>query len=146
MTKCNHCQVYSIKDYGTCANCGAPLVPFGGRAKKIIAEWSGSYPSLCYGHWSILVDGISLPIPKDKIGEPMGTFKTYEEWHFENWSEVFTSYEDGMDETEWIDVNKSWIDAGLKEINKTFSFYDYCDLYDAIRKEDFRRGSCGGCI
>jgi hypothetical protein len=114
---------------------------------NITAEWSGSYPNLCSGHWSILVDGEKLPIPEDREREPMNTAGVYQAWHFdEHWSEVFEDYQDGMYESEWIEENKGWIDAGLAQINKRFGYKEYCDLYEAIRKEDFRRGSCGGCI
>jgi len=147
MTKCNHCQVYSNKDYGTCSNCGAPLTLFSGHAMNITAKWTGRYPSLCCGHWEIIVDGEYLPIPEDKAQETMNTYGTYESWHFdEHWSEVFEDYQEGMYESEWFDENKSWIDVGLAQIKKHFGYMDYCALYEAIRKEDFRRGSCGGCI
>ena len=147
MTKCNHCQVYSVNDYGTCPKCGAPLRPFSGNVVNISAKWTGRYPCLCCGHWEIIVDGKYLPIPEE-IGEnAMKTYGTYQEWHFdEHWSEEFVDYQDGMYETEWIDENKKWIDEALAKINKTFSYRDYSTLYEAIRKEDFRRGSCGGCI
>lgn len=147
MTKCNHCQVYSINDYGVCPNCGAPLIPFNGQKHTIIATWSGSYPSLCCGRWSISVDGVILPIPDNKIKETMNTFGVYTSWHFDvHWSEIFEDYEDGLGKSQWIAENKSWIDEGLAKINKHFSYDDYCILYDAIQKQDFRMGSCGGCI
>lgn len=146
MTKCNHCNVYSELDYGTCQYCGAPLNPFFGSNMVITASWSGTYPCLCYGVWEILVDGKHLPIPDDIVREPMNTFGTYQEWHFEDWLEVFEDYEDGLGEYEWIEKNKYWIDAGLEKIGKKFSNQDYERLYCAIQENDFRRGSCGGCI
>jgi hypothetical protein len=114
---------------------------------EISAQWTGLYPNLCSGHWEILVDGEYLPIPADKREETMNTYNTYQCWHFDShWSETFEDYQDGMYETEWIEENKSWIDAGLAQIKKQFGYKEYCDLYEAIRKEDFRAGSCGGCI
>lgn len=147
MTKCNHCQVYSINDYGTCPHCGAPLIPFYGKDIVITAEWTGRYPALCCGKWLISIDGVAFPIPENKISETMNTFGSYQTWHFdEHWSEIFEDYEDGLDTHQWIAENKGWIDEGLAKINKHFSYKDYCTLYDAIQKVDFRRGSCGGCI
>ena len=70
----------------------------------------------------------------------MNTFGTYEEWHFEDWIEVFEDYEDGLMCDEWIAENKYWLDDITDDYNiQTEIFY-------AISEEDFRHNSCGGCI
>lgn len=106
------------------------------------ARWSGSYPCLCHGEWTLIVSGknVSDLIPKELRCSEMNTYGTYEEWHFENWLEVFEDYEDGLMCDEWIAENKYWLDTITEDVNvQTEIFY-------AISEKDFRHGSCGGCI
>lgn len=110
---------------------------------KIEAVWSGSYPALCYGEWSLTIDGkdFTRVIPKKRRSEPMGTFKTYSHWQFgEDWDEEWEDYEDGMGLDEWVQSNMSWIQKLPIENS------DYESLYEAFRAQDFRHGECGGCI
>ena len=106
------------------------------------AKWSGSYPCLCSGSWTLIIDGkdVSKKIPKKLRKSSMNTLGTYQSWHFEDWMEVFEDYSDGLDCDEWIDENDYW----LKEI--TDNNDTKILIYQAINKEDFRSGSCGGCI
>lgn len=106
------------------------------------AKWSGSYPCLCHGEWTLIVNGknVSDLIPNELRHNEMNTFGTYQSWHFENWLEVFEDYKDGLKCDEWIVENKYWLDTITNDINvQTEIFY-------AISEEDFRHGSCGGCI
>ena len=109
---------------------------------NIEARWSGSYPTLCFGYWTLLIDGedVSEKIPEDLRDRSMYTFGTYQSWHFENWMEVFESYDDGLLCDEWIEENDYW----LKDITDDYSVKE--EIYDAFNAEDFRSGSCGGCI
>ena len=106
------------------------------------AKWSGSYPALCHGKWSISVNGedVSDLIPEELKTSPMGTEGVYMTWHFENWTEVFEPYEDGLDCDEWIKENEYWLDRITTDA-KTQK-----EIFYAIQQEDFRHGSCGGCI
>lgn len=106
------------------------------------AFWSGSYPCLCSGTWTLEVNGVDVSslIPEELRHNEMNTFGTYEEWHFEDWIEVFEDYEDGLMCDEWIAENKYWLDDITDDYNiQTEIFY-------AISEEDFRHNSCGGCI
>ena len=109
---------------------------------KIIAKWSGRYPTLCYGEWSISVNGedVSGFIPEELKTSPMGTEGVYRRWRFKNWEETNEAYVDGFDCPEWINENKYWLDrittdAKIQE-----------KIFYAIQQEDFRYGSCGGCV
>lgn len=106
------------------------------------AKWSGSYPCLCSGKWSLEVNGVDVSdyIPNELRKSPMNTYGVYEEWHFENWIEVFEDYEDGLMGDEWIEQNKYWLDTITEDISVQI------EIFYAITKEDWRYGSCGGCI
>jgi len=106
------------------------------------AKWSGAYPCLCFGEWTLIVDGkdVSDKIPDYLRKETMSTYGNYDSWHFEDWLEVFESYNDGLDCEEWIEKNDEW----LNEITTDYSVKE--QIFLAIQKEDFRPNSCGGCI
>lgn len=107
------------------------------------AKWSGEYPCLCQGEWTLIVDGkdVSDLIPDDLRYSSMDTYGLYSAWNFgEDWEVYTRMYEDGLDCEDWIDSNNYW----LNEI--TNNEYIKEEIYDAINGEDFRLGSCGGCI
>lgn len=108
----------------------------------IEANWSGSYPCLCFGEWTLKVDGkdVSKKIPEDLRKSSMNTYGTYRSWHFEDWMEIFEYYVDGLDCGEWIEENDKW----LSEITTDYSIKE--QIFIAIQSKDFRHGSCGGCI
>jgi len=111
--------------------------------KNIKVKWTGSYPCLCFGDWVIEVDGVDFSdcIPDDKKQQPMGTYRKYEEWHFtDDWDEVWDCYYDGLRYEDWILKNHYWVDKIVT------SGEDQEQLFEAIRAEDWRHGSCGGCI
>jgi hypothetical protein len=114
---------------------------------EIYVEWTGSYPNLCSGKWIITIDGIKLT----GIGkEDFGTLGEYSSWHFENWIEVFDSYEDGMDLDAWIQVLKTddinGLYASLQRHGIKITDELLSELYTHIQGQDWRHGSCGGCI
>lgn len=104
----------------------------------VVAEWTGEYPCLCCGEWRLTIGGVdwSNAIPIDKRYSHMNTVGTYQEWHFEDWQEVFEDYEDGLEFDEWIAENP-WV-AELPAAPQ--------DVFYAIQAQDFRPGECGGCI
>lgn len=105
-------------------------------------EWTGSYPCLCHGEWKIYKNGrdVSECIPQEKRGEPMNTYNEYSRWYFtDDWDEETEYYYDGLEVEDWIE-NNSWINKICDA--KT----EKEELYKAINNEDWREGSCGGCI
>lgn len=109
---------------------------------SVKAYWSGRYPCLCYGTWRLIVDGedVSDMIPEDLRDKPMNTFGTYSTWYFNDWVEEFDSYEDGLTCEDWIRENDYWL-SDITDNHETKE-----QIYYAINGEDFRTGSCGGCI
>ena len=79
----------------------------------VVAEWTGEYPCLCCGEWRLTIGGVdwSNAIPIDKRYSHMNTAGTYQEWHFEDWQEVFEDYEDGLEFDEWILAFESAVKA-----------------------------------
>ena len=102
------------------------------------AEWTGQYPCLCSGEWKLFIgdQDYSHMIPEDKRYSHMNTAGVYSEWHFEDWTEVFEDYEDGLEFEEWL-VENPWVrDLPAPDL----------DIFVAFSCEDFRPGQCGGCI
>lgn len=105
-------------------------------------KWTGRYPVLCHGTWLLYKDGenVSNLIPEDLQDEPMGCSGWYQEWMFVNgWETEWSSYHDGLSADEWIKENEYW----LKDIGPE---KDYKDIFCAFQENDWRGGSCGGCI
>ena len=110
----------------------------------VIAEWTGKYPNKCSGEWIIFVNGKRIA----GLGNDcMQTFGTYLTWHFENWSEVWEEYEDGMSVDQWIINPPNNIKMQLR-----LAGFDPKDenllsqIYHEVNKLDWRHNSCGGCI
>jgi hypothetical protein len=115
---------------------------------KFDVTWTGGYPTLCFGKWKIIIDGIELTGIET---ENFNTFGTYDTWHFENWDAVWETYQDGLHFDSWYtsliseDINglkSSLIRHGFDIKNEDFIH----DLYDEIASKDWRHNSCGGCI
>jgi hypothetical protein len=104
----------------------------------VTAKWTGSYPCLCHGEWKLYINGqdYSHIIPEEKRHSDMGTAGTYQEWWFEDWIETFGTYEDGMEYEEWMGENEWVLDLPAAPF----------DVFLAFQAEDWRSGSCGGCI
>ena len=113
------------------------------KKHNVMATWSGSWPCLCHGEWTLIIDDEDMTnmIPEELRDENMGTKGTYKSWHFnDDWIEEFESYSDGLNQSDWIKKNDSWLsrityDQELKE-----------EIFGAFQQEDWRHGSCGGCI
>ena len=107
------------------------------------AKWSGKWPCLCHGKWTLIVDGIDVSdkIPEELRDSPMGTYGFYDTWYFDkDWNDIWESYEDGFECKFWIEENLEW----LKTITTDENVME--QIYNAINAKDFRTGSCGGCI
>lgn len=102
-------------------------------------KWTGRYPSLCHGEWSLYKDGKKLNVYIPFQNNDASTYGLYQSWHFEDWLEVFESYEDGLNAEQWIEEYQDWLESFAPE-------EDWEDIYYAFQMNDFRMGSCGGCV
>lgn len=107
-------------------------------------KWTGRFPNLCSGEWIVLRDGVDVShnIPRAKrYNEPMNTFKQYVRvWLNGQYEEETELYSDGLFMDEWYAENKSWVDKICSTMDEVGA------LYRAIREQDWRHNSCGGCI
>lgn len=111
--------------------------------REITAKWTGTYPCLCHGEWEITIGGKEVELPKDVRYSHMSTYGTYAEWSFggdSGWEEQWDYYEDGLTYEPWVETNSWW----LRDLHLTDT--ETQALYNAIAEEDWRFGSCGGCI
>lgn len=109
----------------------------------IEAKWSGSFPCLCHGQWTLIINGndVSDKIPGELRTSPMNTFGEYETWSFnDDWSEEWETYTDGLHREDWIKTNKTWLDTITTNPSVQRK------IFSLIQEEDWRHGSCGGCI
>ena len=107
---------------------------------KYRANWSGSYPCLCSGEWTLFKNEIEIKEPIPFQNNPANTYGVYSEWHFdENWIEQFEDYEDGLLCTEWCKEYKDYL-------SKIAPMDEWDKIYYAFQENDWRHCECGGCI
>ena len=107
---------------------------------KYYAEWSGRYPCLCCGEWTLFVDGKPCEVVIPFQGDCADTFGTYEEWHFdEDWCEIFENYECGMGCDDWCNEYRDYL---VKVAPK----HDWPLVFQAFQVNYCRHGWCCGCI
>lgn len=110
-------------------------------------EWTGSYPCLCFGKWIVKYKEQELELPEEIASESMDTYGTYNKWYFtKGWSEVFEDYEDGLQFEEWYEQNKQWLHELFDKYSIPKDIELFEELYYEFQSEDWRHGSCGGCI
>lgn len=104
------------------------------------AIWSGEYPNLCYGFWTLYKNGEPMKTDIPFAETDAETYGTYSRWSFNSdWEEEWEEYEDGLSCAEWIMKYKDWLSSIAPKD-------DWENIYNAFTVEDFRRGECGGCI
>ena len=117
--------------------------------KTITAEWTGSYPTLCFGEWIIEIDGVRIVDDTEDIilKGNMDTYGEYSKWCFDDdYSEAWNCYMDGLEYDKWIqsETGKELIEL-IKRNGFDLTDDELEELYFNLQREDFRNGSCGGC-
>ena len=118
----------------------------------ITTKWTGSYPNLCSGRWEIIINGKEVVCSKDNydsiLGQAMATYGSYDNWGFTgDWDVQWDSETDGAHFGQWKDLESTKKLLVLIEENGIpLDSFDLSDLYDALQENDWRSGSCGGCI
>ena len=109
---------------------------------NIQVEWSGKYPTLCFGEWIIIINGIKL---SGVTHEPMNTYGKYATWHFgEDWIDEWEYYEDG---NHWHETLPNNLEMALRLAGFNPKDENLIEsLYEKVQEKDWRHNSCGGCI
>lgn len=113
------------------------------ESKEIAAEWSGAYPALCRGSWTLTVNGddYTWAIPKSIRKAPMNTKGLFDFPALTDAGDLcWESRESGLDESEWINENLWWL------LNISEEIETQRKVYRAFHEEDWRHESCGGCL
>ncbi len=105
------------------------------------ANWTSKGNTLCLGHWEIEYEGLPLVLPEPRAEKDMGTKGIYN--FMDPDDELFL---EGLDEDEWIVENMEWLSDVFIQSNIPLEEENFRAFYRAVNKEDWRCGSCGGCI
>lgn len=107
--------------------------------------WSGKYPCLCYGYWTLYYDGkpvqTDIPFNTDKYhGMPADTYGTFTAYVMDDDKiEDVKQYTNGLTCYRWCEQYDYWLKTVAPES-------EWPKIYKAFRKNDWRYASCGGCI
>ena len=103
--------------------------------------WSRKQQVMCLGHWIIHYNCRELTLPKDRQDKDIGTKGIYN--YMDPDDEL---YLEGLDEDDWIVENIEWLSDWFIEQDVPLEEEIIRYFYQAVNKEDWRCGSCGGCI
>ncbi|MDU8923819.1 hypothetical protein RYD26_02595 [Pasteurellaceae bacterium LIM206] len=105
------------------------------------AKWSKEGNTLCLGHWVINYQGLPITLPENRRQADMGTEGIY---NFIDPDDEL--YREGLDEDDWIVENIDWLSDVFIAHNIPLEEETLRFFYQAVNKDDWRCGSCGGCI
>ena len=106
------------------------------------ADWTGVPWSLCSGSWILRHNGEDIDTDIPFQGEHAGTYGTYSEWGFggeSGWMEEWDEYDYGLECQDWCDEHRDWLSTVAPES-------EWEEIFLAFQSNDFRPGSCGGCV
>ena len=105
------------------------------------AIWSEQGHTVCLGHWEVSYLNTPLSLPAEQREEDMGTFGVYSYLYPDD-----PEFSEGLEEEAWILENMSWL-VSFFELNQIpLDPQHLAWMYQALNREDWRCGSCGGCI
>ena len=105
------------------------------------AVWSEQGHTICLGHWEIRYRGEPLDLPSERQTEDMGTFGIF--------SFLFPDdpeFAEGLEEEEWVLENIDWLTELFHANGIPVDEEHLRWFYHAVNNQDWRCGSCGGCI
>ncbi len=110
-------------------------------SNPFLARWTAKGSNLCLGHWEISYLGSPLQLkPKIKQND-MGTYAIY--CFFDPDDEMFA---EGSREDDWIIENAGWLAELFGQHDIPISEGSMRAFYRAVNLQDWRCGSCGGCL
>lgn len=105
------------------------------------ANWSSTGQTMCLGHWEITFCGSPIELPKERHQEHMNTNGIY---NFVDPDDEL--YREGLEEGDWIIENADWLADVFIVHNIPLEEEMMRFFYQAVNLQDWRCGSCGGCI
>jgi len=105
------------------------------------ARWSATGNNLCLGRWEVSYQGRPLALDSERHEKDMGTYGIF--------SYIFPDDEalaEGLGEDEWILENAGWLGELLAQHAIPGDEAHRRWFYQAINPQDWRCGSCGGCL
>ena len=105
------------------------------------ANWMAKGNTLCLGHWEITYRGLPLTLPVGRLDKDMGTQNIY---NFIDPNDEL--YREGLDEDDWIVENIDWLSDVFIQHDIPLEEENMRAFYQAVNAQDWRCGSCGGCI
>ncbi len=112
-----------------------------GGNNPFTAKWSEQGHTVCLGQWEVTFHGKAIEIPVERRDEDMGTFGIYSYLYPDD-----PAFAEGLEEEAWILENMDWL-AELFDANEIPLDPRHLSwFYQALNAEDWRCGSCGGCI
>ncbi len=104
-------------------------------------HWSQHGHNICLGHWDINYQGEPIQLPAEKQQQEMGTFGIYSYLYPDD-----PDFAEGFEEQEWILQNLEWLIPMFEEHQLPVDEQHLSWFYQSINHQDWRCGSCGGCI
>jgi len=105
------------------------------------ALWTQKGHQLCTGHWEITYLELPIELPFERRACDMETWGIYSFIYEDD-----PDYAEGLPEEEWIVANIEWLQTLFEDYNIPFDKAHLQYFYQAINPEDWRCGSCGGCL
>ena len=105
------------------------------------ARWTAQGHTLCLGHWEICFDQQLLELPSAKAENHMDTRGIFS-WLFPDDEE----YIEGLEIHEWIEEQANWLVPLFERYDIPFDEQHVEWFYEAVNQNDWRCGSCGGCL
>lgn len=108
---------------------------------KFFARWTAKGSNLCLGHWEITYEGVPMVLPAAIRQNDMGTYAIYS--FFDPDDDMFA---EGLREDDWIIENAGWLADLFESHDIPVSEDNMRAFFRAVTAQDWRCGSCGGCI
>jgi hypothetical protein len=110
-------------------------------ANPFTAKWTATGNKLCLGKWRIAYLGKPLQLDPVRTEEDMGTYAIYSFIYPDD--DIFA---EGLHEDEWIVENLDWLTHLFLAHDIPTDEKNFRLFYQAVNKQDWRCGSCGGCM
>ena len=111
------------------------------RPNPFTARWTAKGSNICLGHWEISYLGQLLELDAEHREHDMGTYAIYSFIYPDD-----DMYAEGLPEDAWIVENLDWLASLFIKHDIPADESHFRLFYRAVNKQDWRCGSCGGCI